>query len=584
MFLFGLPWGFLGLFSVLALVGIYFLLGRAKPRQVSALFLWDNQPVSPRAGKRWEKLRTPLLFFLELAALIFLTLALTQPGLLGGQGRIPLVVVLDNSYSMTAGGETAPRFLGQDHLEDLLRSQRYGPVNLILAGAEPRLLGPLDRSDNLTDRLADWTCHETNVRPEKALVPARRLGGPKARILVISDHPSQNPPGEDVLWLGFGRDYDNMALVNAARGIDGDQGWVMVEVANFAKRPAQNQLNLIVDGNPTGSRPLNLAADETQRLVFNMPADAGLVTLKLQQGDQLPLDDQVVLAQPDQRFTRVRLDIRDQTLRDQISRALTGSRRTQGTEGQADLLISDRTAPPKDDGNSRTWVLSLVNRGEGIPLAGPFIRDARHPLMNGLSFRGSIWGVPENGDLSDAGLPVLMAGNRTLISDQADGDRRLLRMLFVPTSSRIQREPVWPAFFWNLLEWRAQAKPGLNDHNPRLGGRTLLSLPAPDTPVTIIRPSGERFQLTPPDRLLTLRADEPGVFQIQVGDLQERFAVNAMDAGESDLRAAKTDRQGEWVLRETNTALMPLLPWLILLTLLLLAWHQWEVSRRQGRI
>ncbi len=77
----GFPWGLVAALALPALVAIYFLIGRSRRQVVSALFLWENQKPSPRGGKRFERLSTPLLFFLELLALLLLTLAAILPQL-----------------------------------------------------------------------------------------------------------------------------------------------------------------------------------------------------------------------------------------------------------------------------------------------------------------------------------------------------------------------------------------------------------------------------------------------------------------------------------------------------------------------
>ena len=67
---FTLPLGFLALLAVPILVGIYLLRTRSRRYPVSSLMLWVNQKQAREGGLRVERLQIPLLFLLELLALI----------------------------------------------------------------------------------------------------------------------------------------------------------------------------------------------------------------------------------------------------------------------------------------------------------------------------------------------------------------------------------------------------------------------------------------------------------------------------------------------------------------------------------
>src|SRR5256885_4422730 len=95
--------------ATLALVAIYFLRNRFRRRPVSSLMLWREAREAREGGTKIRRLHTPLLFFLEMAAIILLCVAASDPQIRMTQGTRPLVVVLDDSFSMTAGGEASPR-------------------------------------------------------------------------------------------------------------------------------------------------------------------------------------------------------------------------------------------------------------------------------------------------------------------------------------------------------------------------------------------------------------------------------------------------------------------------------------------
>src|SRR5688572_24673998 len=98
------PLALLGLLALPALAAIYWLRRRSGELPVSSLFLWADARRVPPGGAVFERLQTPLSFLLELAALALLAVAAAGPMLAGPQSRRPLYVVLDDSYSMLAGG------------------------------------------------------------------------------------------------------------------------------------------------------------------------------------------------------------------------------------------------------------------------------------------------------------------------------------------------------------------------------------------------------------------------------------------------------------------------------------------------
>src|SRR6188768_1764528 len=96
------PLAFLGLASLPALAAIYYLHTRSRLHPVSSLLLWADARVAPDGGRRVDRARFPLSFWLELLLLALLALAASGIHLPAGVGARPLVVVLDDSLSMQA--------------------------------------------------------------------------------------------------------------------------------------------------------------------------------------------------------------------------------------------------------------------------------------------------------------------------------------------------------------------------------------------------------------------------------------------------------------------------------------------------
>src|SRR5215212_4181761 len=156
---FTFPIAFLALLAVPALVAIYWLRNRAKERRVSSLLLWLDEKQRWDGGQRIHRLQTPLLFFLELAAILLLVMAAAKPLLRAGDAARPLVVVLDDSFSMLAGGGDSTRHRAAKAIESELRANRYEPVRFVLAGETPQLLGEATGNvEQAIKLLPNWKC------------------------------------------------------------------------------------------------------------------------------------------------------------------------------------------------------------------------------------------------------------------------------------------------------------------------------------------------------------------------------------------------------------------------------------------
>jgi len=158
------PLALMALASLPALAAIYILRNRFRRRQVSSLVLWQFHVQAKSGGAKIHRLQLPLLFFLELLALTLLVVAASGPRWSLPQSARPLIVVLDDSFSMRAvNGNESARTRAKTFLQRLFRGQPPPSTRLILAGTEPRALGSTVRSWRQVDELlAHWTCWSPN--------------------------------------------------------------------------------------------------------------------------------------------------------------------------------------------------------------------------------------------------------------------------------------------------------------------------------------------------------------------------------------------------------------------------------------
>ena len=555
---FAFPWAFLGLLALPALAAIYWLRQRARRRPVSSLLLWRDAHESRASGRHVERFEASRLFLLELLILALLVTAAAGPRLPTRDARRPLVVVLDDSFSMLAGGDVSPKQAATAALLRELDSGRHGAVTLVAAGERPQVLGDGSSSaEAAAERLGLWQAMSHTSRLELAIALAADLGddaGDRARLLVLSDHPPPEPlEAGSLAWWAFGRGVSNLALVAAMRSPEGrgdTSDSCLVEVANYAPRPAAVRLSAAEgESAATEVSRLELAAGEISRVRFSVPRGQE-VRLRwvgeppaADSGDALALDDQAILLPERNRGVRVALEVGDVELRQLIRDTLAASERAIFTQDRAELVITDGAIAEMTPAG---WQLRLVTGGPTKPYFGPFVLDRGHAMTDGLDLDGVIWGAGDD-STGSLGEPVITAGDVVLFADrEVAGGGHALTMFWRPDQSTVQRTPNWPILWWNLLEWRGHSIPGVRAANLRLGGEAKVGLAAADGSAELELPDGSRRRLTAQGGRLAIQAEQLGIHRLQHGSRSDRWAVNALAAGESDLRNAESGRWGSW--------------------------------------
>jgi Aerotolerance regulator N-terminal len=590
---FAFPLAFIGLIAVPALIAIYFLRSRAREQRVSSLLLWLHERQMWDGGQRVHRLQTPLLFFLELLAIILLVTAAAGPRLRAGEGARPLVIVLDDSFSMLAGDQESPRSRAARAIERELGSNRYEAVRFVLAGETPQVLGEGIAAEELLRR---WKCAAPAARMEEAIALAFELGRSRARVLAVTDRPPSDAIKDSRLqWWAFGSSRPNAAFVNAARTTRDNEDRVLLEIANLSTSSIATTLtieSINLSGDLSGSlsetanpqpamtsgnskpQSISLGANETRRLVLTFKTGAPPLRARLS-GDALDVDNEIVLLPENERLVRVDLRLRDAVLRAAIERALKSMQGVSLTAGRPELVIADAETRIEDQ---ETWTLQIISENDAASFLGPFVVDRAHPLSEGLSLGGVVWGSGRGEQLP--GSPIITAGNIPLLSDLERLGRHELRLRLRPDLSTLQETPNWPILIWNLINWRALSAPGLERTNVRLGSDAMLRVPAGVESVKVTDPVRKTTELPAREKAVTIKADTIGVYQVEANQNGFSFAANALRREESDLTGAASGRWGDWANATEFQWEYRNIGWLLLLlAMAVLAIHAWLVAR-----
>ena len=538
------PLMLLGLLALPLLATIYWFRRRSRRVAVSSLMLWIDQR-RPREGGRFvHRMQTPLTFFLELLAIALLAIAAAGPAIVRKDSARPLIVVLDDSYSMLAHepNRPSPRRQAETALAAELARDRYA-TRYLLAGTDARLLSPSTQSNEEDRQIpAAWTCQSAWADLQRGIAVARELGGPTARILVLSDQPPPMKLAEgQVQWWAFGSKVPNMALTAAVRSATADNERALLEVTNLSDASRRTTLTL-EGGNlaSTQKMPIELAAGASRQFFFDLPAGSPLLKATLDD-DALEIDNKVVLLPESTRPLRVRVDLADAALRRSVVRVLEATGTAIMATERPDLVVCDHAVAA----NADAWRLEILGGKDAVAYAGPFVIDRTHALAQGLSLDGTIWSALPQAQLS--GLAIITAGNVTLMTDREEfGGEHHLQMNFAAGLSNVQDMPDWPILFANLLRWRRDALVGPQVRNVRLGQTVTVTLPENADQVELTPPAGSTLRLKAHNRRVEALVDRVGLYTVKAPGGVYQFACNAVSRDESDLSGGQTGSWGDW--------------------------------------
>ena len=555
---FTLPIGFLSLLAITGLVAIYLLRTRSRRYPVSSLMLWVNQQQARQGGLHVERLQTSLLFFLELLAIVLLALAVAAPIIRTTQGAIPLMVVLDDSFSMLAGADETAKSRAIAALEEELTPHRFNPfanrryaVRYVLAGTEPQVLNEAARTaEEAIAQLDSWRCLSSSADLGAAISLAAELGGQKTLILILTDEPPPQILGEDRMqWWAFGIPHSNMAFVNATRTLTDSGERCLLEITNLSSQAVSTELVIEAEAAaaqestpPLRRSTLEINSRATHRIFLNLPPETPLLRARIGD-DALAIDNEVLLLPQHRKPVLVDVRIQEQRLRSLVENALASTDRALSAKIGPELVFLDETAVADD--SAEAWSMRVITEPTASAYLGPFVIDWTHPLTEGLSLDGVVWGAGVKEQFM--GTPIITAGNVPLLTDtERFTGVHEIRLRLRPDLSTLQNSPNWPILMWNLLQWRASQTPGLERTNLRLGEVAVLTAKLGTTSVEVVSPDGGTLVQPVLDRTVNLKAGAIGIYEVRAGLDKYAFSSNALYQAESDLTNKATGRWGDW--------------------------------------
>jgi len=528
---FATPLGLLALLAIPAVIFLHVFRRRFRQRKVAGLFLFAHDSIAADAGRqRTRLLRTPSLWLELLAALL---LALWLGGFSAGvSGDVPhLVIVVDDSASMGArgaGGASAIDRVRAELRTILSETPARAKATLILTGPRPEIVvGPGAPVALLQDALDGLVPTQPSHDPAATLHMAQDIAGNEGRLLFFSDRVHRGIP-ERFRVRALGTPVPNAAVLSARR----TGGKIFIDLMAWADAPIQTTLNVAGQDQRITLRP-----GRTLHVSLRDQAPRSPVVIRLA-NDALLIDNGLRLLPEPHRGVAVATLLGEQTNAllelEQLLRALP---QVQRVSDPARAHLTFAPAPGKV-GLGRTEVVLAAAGEETDAWVGPFLIERRHPLLSGLTLQGVVWTAGRD---PLPGLPLVLAGARQLISEEASDGGTRITINLDPAHSNLPTSPDWPILVSNLVEHARARLPGAVAVNVRLGelisfrnaygADAVLSL-------ALVDPTGNRL----PARGLSVLSWEPrrpGAYHLEKdGEVVARYSVHFVDSHESDLSGA----------------------------------------------
>jgi hypothetical protein len=558
--IFTTPLGLLALLAIPAIVGIHLFRQRFPRRTVAGLFLWQISRQVPQGGGRIARLPITLSLILECLAALALALILAGARLRPEGLSAHLVVLLDDSASMSAinGQNESPRDRGTARiLSEVERLGSTSRVTLVLSGERPSiLLGPSAISAEAREALDRWKPAATRHSLALGLRLAREVAGKTGRLMIISDtlpksRGEEEPAG--ALWVAAGEPLGNTGILGAerTRARPGDPEVVALTLGNFSKDKVRRRLRVISGNQEVLARDVDTPAG-TSSLNLPLPAGTGPVRVTLSD-DALARDNEVTLVEQQPRLVLVENRLPDGRGKQALAKALKAisgvSLAEQGHLAFQPAADLDKPAAPG------VWRAAFGNppatmRASGEPrdFLGPFVPEKQHPLLEGVALAGVVW--TGAAPVGAAAYPLVSAGDQPLIALMGGRNGRpedgILFDLDLERTNLI-RAPDWPILVSNLVEWRRANLPGPERWNYRIGEWVRIRLGRdPKGPL--------RFRIGAIERNLTsgrviefIAPGTGGLLEVLEGsDVIYALGVNFLDDQQSNLSSKTRGEMGRF--------------------------------------
>ncbi len=607
------PLAFWMLAAAAPLVAMYVLKVRRKRIRVASLMLWSAVVENQRRARPWDKFRRHDLLWLQLLALLLLTLALAGPSIPGSKRLGQSVVwIVDGSASMGATKPSPSRFaVAQDVVVEGIES--LGPTDegmVVLAGPDPRVVVSFTRDkERLRSavRGMETTDAEASVGGAVDLAVALTRNRPERTVVVVTDGSDRTMdaalgrhPGIRVEHVG--RPAPNVAItaLDLRRSPTVDlESELFVTLRRFGGETSKVGVEVTLDGELLTTEVVEVPADRPVARVYRgLGKTGGLIRVHVETGDALSADDDAVAwLDPPTRRTVACVGCTVLT-----ARALAADPRfdvlatdayaapAEGSDGPDVYVFEDAAVPAELDAPFLALGPTAIG-ADAAPeeVTWPQITQWRksHPTLRFVQ-PGGVHVTRARPPVDRKWDPLLESDQGALLSTGMHSGVRGVVLHFRPMDSDLPLLVAYPLFLLNSVGW-------LTGEEARGTTRTLAAgsplvregWGSDGDEVVLIRPDETELRVPVRDGVVRFGGlDQVGVYKLRgPAGRSERIAVNLVSESESDLgvmeHVAPVDPDAEVLLASAPGRLPLVRPALLLLCLLLVG--EWLLYQRKYR-
>ena len=558
------PAAFLLLLAIPVVVLFHLLKIRRQQVVVSSTLLWVDRPRELRASAPFRQLKPNLLLLLQILSILALAIALARPvRTVTVTGYERNVLILDVAASMQARDIRDSRFSAAQHaalatVEQLRPGQE---AMLIESGQEARVLVPFTE-DKQALRQAIQAIQPLDVAgrlPEAFRLAQANLqrGGRTAVVHVFTDGAFETPTvpdlgGAAIRWHLFGQRGRNIGITafEVRKTFFGAIDYqAFLSVVNYSNQQATFDLVLTLDGKRLKTERVTLGPEVKRSFVIPFTHGAGgILRAEISAGDDLAVDNQAMAVIPPLHPVRVLLISSGDAF---LEKALTAAPQLKVEMGTPDLLSKGTqydvviidNVPVKRVPPGRYLFIHTLPEGSSLQLQGRVEQpavidwDRAHPVMRYLDFSKVV--IQEAMRVRPLGSGrVLVESNLTpLIYALDDRGMKAIFVGFDLFRTDFPLRVAFPLFVSNALRWlypNQLEDAGLQLHT---GQPLMASLPAGEQVATLIDPNGKSrsLQADANGRVSFADTTHVGIYTLKAGTWEQRFAVNLLDEGESNI-------------------------------------------------
>lgn len=571
------PAAFLLLLTIPVVILFHLLKIRRRQAVVSSTLFWADSLRDQQATAPFRRLTPNLLLLLQLLAILLLALALAQPvRTVSATGYERNVLILDVSASMQVRDLPGSRLAAakQAALGEIERLRPGQQAMVIASGHEARVLVAFTEERRLLRQAVEGLeALDVEGRLGEALRLAQANVQPHGRRAVVDvfTDGAFDPPtvpdlgGAAIRWHRFaqrGRNVGITAFEARKTHFGAFDYQAFLSVANYSNEEASLDVALTLDGSPLRTERVTLGPEVKRSFVIPFTHDAGgILRAEIAAADDLAVDNQAIAVIPPPHPLKVLLISQGNAFLEKALAADPQIRVERGTPdllakaGQYDVVILDNLPAPKVP-PGRYLLFNTVPEGIPLEVLGrldepPIIDwDRSHPAMRYLDLSKVL--------VQDAMRVRPLGGGRALVESNLTPliyalDERGVKAIFVGFDLYRTDFPLrvaFPLFISNALRWLYPSQIEDAGLQLRTGQPLTANLPAGAREATLTEPTGTstRLRADSDGRASFADTTHAGIYTVQAGTWEQRFAVNLLSDAESNV--APRDRA---LVREERT-------------------------------